>query len=156
MFSNTLIRTKPEFSDAVKAFFFENKTRKCMIYGHSMEPFLSFGETVEIRPRAGPLKKGHCYAFITGSTLTIHRFIKNSGKNHALFAGDSSLFFDRVPLPKVVGELSPCQKHRALFIINIINSVFCLLMQVFDKTIVIHRFRRCMIRSLIGSATLKG
>ena len=32
----SLPAAKPALADAVKAFFFENKTRKCMVYGISM------------------------------------------------------------------------------------------------------------------------
>lgn len=145
--NDVLIAAMPVFTDAIKMFFFENKTRKCTIFGYSMEPFLSFGRSVEIVPHTGRLKRGHCYAFITGSTLTIHRFIKNLNNDYALFAGDSSLVCDRVPLPNIVGELSSCQNRYALFIINTINRIFCTFMHVFNHAILIRRFRRRMIRT---------
>ena len=123
-----------------------------MVYGLSMEPFLSFGETVVMVQYDGPLKKGHCYAFITGNTLTIHRFIKKSGDDYALFAGDNNLFYNRVLLTDVVGELSPCQNTCAVFIIAVINSAFCTLMRIFSEEILIHRIRRRIIRSITGPA----
>ncbi|MGB7569409.1 MAG: S24/S26 family peptidase [Chitinivibrionales bacterium] len=143
---------KPVLVDAIKTFFFEDKTRQCMVYGLSMEPFLSFGETVVIVQCDGPLKKGHCYAFITGNTLTIHRFIKKSGDDYALFAGDNNLFYNRVSLTNIVGELSPCQSPCAVFIIAFINSAFCTLMRFFSEEILIHRIRRRIIRSITGTA----
>ena len=143
---------KPALTDAIKTFFFENRTRQCMVYGLSMEPFLSFGETVVMVQYDGPLKKGHCYAFITGNTLTIHRFIKKSGDDYALFAGDNNLFYNRVLLTDVVGELSPCQNTCAVFIIAVINSAFCTLMRIFSEEILIHRIRRRIIRSITGPA----
>jgi hypothetical protein len=146
----SLPAAKPALADAVKAFFFENKTRKCMVYGISMEPFLSFGETVVIVQCEGPLKKGRCYAFITGNTLTIHRFIKTSGNGYALFAGDNNLFYNHVPLTDVVGELFPCQSFCALFIIVVINSFFCFLTQVFNENLLVRRIRRRIIRSITG------
>jgi hypothetical protein len=156
MSNNVLISVIPVFSEAIKAFFFENKTRQCIVYGHSMEPFLSFGESIEIMPYAGLLKKGHCYAFITGTTITIHRFIKNLNNEYALFAGDSSLLCDCVPLANVIGELSPCQNNCALSIIGITNNVFCTLMQGFNKSTLVRRLRRCIIRSMAKPAKMKG
>lgn len=137
-------------SDAVKVFLFQNKTRKCVVYGLSMEPFLSFGETVVIVQCAWPLKKGHCYAFISGKTLTIHRFIKFLNNDYALFAGDNNLFCDRVPIPYIVGELFPCQNRCAVFIIEIINLLFYALMQIFTKSMLLRRARRRIIRSING------
>lgn len=140
------IAKKPALPNAVKAFFFESKTRQCTVCGHSMEPFLSFGETVVIVQSPEPLKKGRCYAFITGNTLTIHRFIKKSGGNHALFAGDNNLLLDRVPLPDIIGELSPCQNHGILFIIMIVNCLLCIPMLIFKKGTVFRIIRRRIIR----------
>jgi hypothetical protein len=120
-----------------------------------MEPFLSFGESVEIMPHTEPLKKGNCYAFITGNTLTIHRFIKTLSNNYVLFAGDSSLFYDRVPLVNIVGELSPCPNRYALFIIRMVNSMFCTLTQVFEEAIVIRILRRGIIRTFNKMIYLK-
>lgn len=147
---------KPALSDAVKEFFFEKQTRQCMVYGHSMEPFLSFGETVVIARHAGPLKKGRCYAFRTGNTLTIHRFIKYSGNGHAMFVGDSSHFIDCVPLQDVIGELSPCQTRGGVFIIRIINSVFCTFILIFNNAVAINKIRRRMVRLITGSVKKRG
>jgi len=135
MSTDAVIAALPEFADAIKAFFFENETRDCIVDGHSMEPFLSMGEKVKIVPVTGSLKKGHCYAFITGNTLTIHRFIKNFGSDSALFIGDSNFICDRVPVSNIVGELSPCQSIGALIIIRTINSAFCTFVDVFDKAV---------------------
>jgi hypothetical protein len=150
--ADSLPAAKPALAEAIKAFFFENKTRQCIVYGISMEPFLSFGDTVVIVQCKGPLKKGRCYAFITGNTLTIHRFIKTSGNGYALFAGDNNLFYNRVPLTDVVGELSPCQSFCALFIIVVINSFFCFLTQVFNEDVLICRIRRRTLRLITGPA----
>jgi hypothetical protein len=138
-------------SDAVRTFFFENQSRQCFVYGNSMEPFLSYGQTVEIVQCSGLLEKGHCYAFIAENTLTIHRFVKKTGKEGALFAGDNCLFPDRVALSDVVGELSPCQSRGSLIIISTINSLFCVLMHWFKGILILHRLRRRIIRLIVGS-----
>ena len=145
---NVLISTIPICSAGIKAFFFENKTRQCTVFGHSMEPFLSLGESIEIVPCAAPLKKARCYAFITGNTLTIHRFVKNYNNGYALFAGDSSLFCDLVPLQNIVGELFPCQRGPTSFIIGLVNYIFSVVMQVFSENIAIRRLRRRIIKCL--------
>ena len=137
-------------SEAVRMFFFENKSKQCLVYGNSMEPFLSYGQEVEIVPCTGPLEKGHCYAFITESTLTIHRFVKMAGNDSAFFAGDNCLFLDRVALSDVVGELSPCQDRGILSIISTINSLFCVLMQQCTKILVLQRMRRKILKLIVG------
>ena len=76
--SNTFFPAQNLIIRCGKGFSFPKQNQKCVVYGLSMEPFLSFGETVVIVQCAWPLKKGHCYAFISGKTLTIHRFIKFS------------------------------------------------------------------------------
>jgi hypothetical protein len=143
-------------SDAVRTFFFETRSRQCLVYGNSMEPFLSFGQTVEIVPCTGPLDKGHCYAFITENTLTIHRFVKMAGNESAFFAGDNCLFFDQVALSDVVGELSPCQNRGILSIIGTINSLFCILMQCFREIPLLNRLRRRIIRLILGFEKKRG
>jgi hypothetical protein len=143
-------------SEAVRTFFFENKSKQCLVYGNSMEPYLSYGQEVEIVPCTGPLEKGHCYAFITESTLTIHRFVKMAGKDSAFFAGDNCLFFDRVALSDVVGELSPCQDRGILSIINTINNLFCVLVQWFREILALNRMRRRIVRTIIGFEKERG
>lgn len=137
-------------SNAVKAFFFKKPTRQCSVSGHSMEPFLLFGQTVIITQFNWPLKKGRCYAFINGNTLTIHRFIKKFGKNHALFAGDNNILLDRVDLCDVVGELLPCQNRWGQIIIMIVNWLLCAPMMTINKNLTILSIRRRIIRSFTG------
>ncbi len=117
-----------------------------------MEPFLSFGEQVTIVPWGGKLKKGHCYAFITGSKLTIHRFIAMTGKKQALFAGDNCLFLDIVAISDVIGEYSSCQSRGFLIIINLINCLFFVFMMRSGKTLRFHKTRRRIIRFIIRFA----
>jgi hypothetical protein len=136
-------------SDAVRTFFFENRSKRCIVYGNSMQPFLSFGESVEIEPCAGRLRRGHCYAFIAGKRLAIHRFISMTDKEYALFAGDNCLFLDRVALSDIIGELSSCQNRGILSIINTINSLFCVLMRHFRKILVLNRIRRRSIKLVL-------
>jgi hypothetical protein len=143
-------------SDAVRTFFFENETRQCLVYGNSMAPFLTYGDSVEIKPCPGPLKKGHCYAFITGKHLTFHRFIKMAGNECAVFAGDNCLFFDRVALSDIVGELSPCQNPGILIIISSINSLFCHLTLHIKDISAFHSLRRRIIKSIIGFEKKRG
>lgn len=143
-------------SDAVKTFFFENETRQCLVYGNSMAPFLTYGESVEIKQCVGPLKKGHCYAFITGKHLTFHRFIGMAGNKWALFAGDNCLFFDRVALSDVVGELSACQNRGILIIISSINSLFCHFMLHTKDSNAFHGMRRRIIKSIVGFEKKRG
>jgi len=142
---------KPSLSEAVMRFFFENGTKECMVYGHSMDPFLTYGENVTIVPNGAGLKKAHCYAFISGNTLSIHRFIRCHDQHTALFAGDNCLLMDLVPLPNVVGELSACQNQWILFIIRWINSLFSTAMMLFPDVLALHRIRRFIIRSLHNS-----
>lgn len=127
-----------------------------MVYGHSMEPFLTYGENVTIVPCGSRLKKAHCYAYISGNSLMIHRFIRRQGTGTALFAGDNSHFLDRVPMSSVVGELSACQNPGILFIIQCINDIFSTLMILFHDVVLISRSRRFLIRVLITLAKRGG
>lgn len=133
-----------------EGFFFKNQTRQCSVSGHSMEPFLSFGQTVIITQFNWPLKKGRCYAFIDGNALTIHRFIKKLGKNHALFAGDNNILLDCVDLNNVVGELFPCQNRGIQIIIMFANWVLCAPMRTINKYLTILSIRRRIVRTFAG------
>jgi hypothetical protein len=147
--SKCFINAKEFAPDAARIFFFKDKSRQCRIYGNSMEPFLSFGESVEIVPLAGPLKKGHCYAFINGNNLAVHRFIKMAGNKSALFAGDNCLFFDRVPVSDIIGELFSCQNHCILFIISFTNILSCVFTKIFNEIVILKKLRRRIVRLII-------
>lgn len=137
-------------SVAVRTFFFENNKKECLVYGNSMEPFLSFGDMVEIVPFTGSLIKGHCYAFINGNKMSLHRYINMTRDGSALFAGDNCLSLDHIALNDIIGEFSSCQYGCTLLIINFINSLFCGLLSFFVNILIFQKLRRQILSSIIG------
>ena len=93
------------------------------VKGNSMWPLLKDGQNVKVSAIKKPLKRGKCYLFVYKNQLYMHRLLKVSN-SQACFIGDYSEKTEEVPLDAIIGELENKQSWIALFIVNVINSIY--------------------------------
>jgi signal peptidase I len=111
------------------------------VSGDSMLPWYKDGDIVWGRPFDGTLERGRSYGFFYSGKKLLHRFVRIRGGD-AVFAGDFSARFERVPVGNVFFTVEEPEGKLYINLITAANALFYL-------------FRRCPLAGRMKMALLK-
>ncbi|MBD3321532.1 MAG: hypothetical protein GF350_10605 [Chitinivibrionales bacterium] len=113
----------PNFSNAIRSFFFETGFKEFVVRGGSMSPLIEHGQKVTCIPCSSPLTKGRCYVYVADGVLVVHRLVDMNDTN-AEFIGDNTCRRHTILLEQIIGEPAIRENRFRRLIIHLINYIF--------------------------------